>query len=561
MDINIETLFDLSKIDLNDGDHKLTLIDGTNIDIELYNLGNVEYDISPVLGSNRQDGPMLVLKYEQLIIDNNVIITPSIRRKGMCIFAKRIINNGIITMTARGANAIGDDIYLYKNDNNTYEIVPAIGANGADRYNGWGVSITYPGITGGHGVNRQTGGGGSGGSGRSDTSTGYGYPGKGGNGTSYSGGSGGGAAWAYRGAARAGDGHNYGGPGGQGVSTYGNQRPTGGGAGNPGGVSQSGGHKGQDGTGGLLIIYANDFVNSGIINSNGMEGGNGNNGSGGSSGGGSINIFYESESTFLQGKVNASGGISNWRGAAGGNGCITFNKVSFSVQKYFFNVDNKLKYLNENNELITLNHDINNVTPNDFYDYGMSDIEYNTELIDIDKLSLCIYSSDKKLKYIGLLKNTFIENIKFIDFPHNQSIYKMKITDHKQNNIIKYIFCINNEWYYFSNSEWKKINTLNIKELIGNSSEEINSFSEQVWIDFNKIYLENNLEDRKLKIGCIIANNNENPPLISKIEVWSFNNSKLLDISSNNYTITNYYNKYELLWNGDKKDKIQIQYE
>lgn len=561
MNINIETLFDLSKINLNDGDHKLTLIDGTNIDIELYNLGNVEYDMSPILGSNRQDGPMLVLKYEQLIIDNNVIITPSIRRKGMCIFAKRIINNGIITMTARGANAIGDDIYLYKNDNNTYEIVPAIGAIGGLRTSPDVYSRTFPGKPGNNGVHRQSGGGGSGGCGISMPSTGRPYPGIGGTGTSYSGGPGGGGTWCYQGNSYGGNGDNNGGAGGNGTSTYGYARPTGGGAGNPGAGSYSGGGKGEDGTGGLLIIYANNFINNNIISSNGSIGGSGSNGSGGSSGGGSINIFCGIDADFLQGSIGAYGGNEAWCGSRGGNGSTTINRIQFNNQRYFFNTDNKLKYLNKDNELIILEHDINNVTIDDFKNYGMSDIEYNPKLMKTNKLSLFISSMNKELEYLSLLKNSFIENIEFIDLPHNKAIYKMKITDYEYNNLIRYIFCINNKWYYFLDSKWSKLDTLDINKPIGNSSKEINLFDNQIWVEFNKIYLENNLEDRKLKIGCIIVNNNITPPVISKIEVWSFKDLSLCDISSNDYTIINYYNKYELLWNGNKKDKIQIQYE
>ncbi len=47
-------------------------------------------------------------------------------------------NNGTITMTARGAKAAGQNVYLWKNEAevNSYEYVPAIGAaGGAGVYN------------------------------------------------------------------------------------------------------------------------------------------------------------------------------------------------------------------------------------------------------------------------------------------------------------------------------------------------------------------------------------------------------------------------------------------
>ena len=51
--------------------------------------------------------------------------------------------------------------------------------------------------------------------------------------------------------------------------------------------------KGNDGTGGLLVIYAPTIKNNGLITADGTTGGNpGTQARGGSSGGGSINIFY-----------------------------------------------------------------------------------------------------------------------------------------------------------------------------------------------------------------------------------------------------------------------------
>lgn len=572
MNIKIETLFDLSTLSLKDGDYTLELVDGTSIDIELYNLGNMEYTSSPTLGSNKKDGPMLVLKYGELVIGSGVSFTPRVRRKGMCIFAETIINNGGITMTARGAAANGDNIYLYKNDNGTYEIIPAVGASGGY------ISLpdyrnrVYAGQKGYNGINRQTGGGGSGAGGRGSISISHrAYPGRGGKGTSYSGGSGGGAAWAHKTDVYGGNGSNFGRSGGDGTSPTYNyySNGVGGGAGNPGGQRAIGGERvnlpenGRDGTGGLLIIYANNIINNNIISSDGSLGGYGGSGCGGSSGGGSINIFYGSKGKFVQGYIRADGGSGRSpSGAAGGNGSVTFTRAVFNTRKYFFNINNEIKYLDKNNNFITLDNTIDNITLNDFYKYGMNNIEYNVESSNTNKLSLYICSLNEKLNYITLLKNSIIENIEYIDLPRNKPIYKMEITDYEDENIIKYIFCINDEWYYYSNSKWVKIDKLNIDKPLGNSSAEINSFKDQIWLDFNNIYKKNNLNDKKLKIGCIIINNTiRTSPIISNIEIWSFDSIISSDISSNNYNVSNYYNKYELLWNDSNKNKIQIQYE
>lgn len=92
--------------------------------------------------------------------------------------------------------------------------------------------------------------------------------------------------------------------------------------GNPGGkgminVSQTTSLSGSNGTGGLLIIYANTFINNSNIESKGSKGGDGYNygGQGGSSGGGSINIFYNNKGTTST--IDASGGIANSQGGAG----------------------------------------------------------------------------------------------------------------------------------------------------------------------------------------------------------------------------------------------------
>ena len=264
--------------------------------------------------------------------------------KGLFIYVTgTLTNNGTISMTARGAKAEGQNVYLFKNSDGSYEYVPKEGANGGERTSN---SIRWnPGNDGSNGINRQTGGVGSGACGNDKSSyANSGYGGAGASGTSYSGGTGGGAAKIYgSGSIEAESGNSNGGKGGDGKSwssTYGAS----GGAGNPGGISAGNGTSGNNGTGGLLIIYSNVFDNLNTISSDGTLGGYNVTG-GGSSGGGSINIFY-SDNIKNIGLISATGGeskkqsnVNNDLGGNGGNGTVTIgtlinNKFSNTVYNF-----------------------------------------------------------------------------------------------------------------------------------------------------------------------------------------------------------------------------------
>lgn len=198
--------------------------------------------------------------------------------KGMLLYVTgNLENNGTITMTARGAKAEGQNVYLWKNrnvENGEYEFIPKEGANGANEtvYTGATSNIEKKGIAGNNGENRQTGGGASGGvfivgsHGSLNMSAYTLKSSAGGNGTSYSGGTGSGGAGMYDRYSkmeiyRSTAGQANGGAGGEcSGSSYC------GGAGNPGKSS------GENGTGGTLIIFANNFNSSGVISSNGSKG-------------------------------------------------------------------------------------------------------------------------------------------------------------------------------------------------------------------------------------------------------------------------------------------------
>ena len=114
--------------------------------------------------------------------------------KGMIIYCTgTFTNNGTTSMTARGAKAQGEDIYLWKNQDNSYEYVPANGADGGgsiEIYNGAGRWSNSNGKSGINGINRTTGGGGGGACRAWAT---WAVSGAGSKGTSFSGGSGGGS--------------------------------------------------------------------------------------------------------------------------------------------------------------------------------------------------------------------------------------------------------------------------------------------------------------------------------------------------------------------------------
>ncbi len=294
---------------------------------------------------------MVIVKVNgNLTIDEEVTVKPYYTEyggpKGFLLYVEgTLTNNGTID-NSHGAKAEGQDVYLWRNSNGSYETVPAEGATGAAAARISGGSSadqnTVKGNPGSNGEGRQTGGGGSGGASCNSCT---GVSGSGSIGTSYSGGTGGGSVSRIYTNGNATGGQTFGGVGGsstayQNSCTY--NKSAGGGAGNPGGngaIWCSGyAEKGKNGTGGLLIIFTNTLENNGTISANGANGGAGRSSfentkgwgtSGGSSGGGSINIFYHTSLT--SGVVNANGGISpraDGTGGNGGNGSITYTKIS-----------------------------------------------------------------------------------------------------------------------------------------------------------------------------------------------------------------------------------------
>ena len=269
-----------------------------------------------------------------LTINSGQTVTPANRKLFTAIYVNgNLTISGAVSMTDKGANHSGTGnsggsvtAVAIKLASGTYSGVsnpqiPAAGGAGAPPNN----TQDTAGSTGTAGTAGGTGGGGSGG----NTSTG-GTSGGGATGTSFVGGSGGGGArgpGGQPGTANGGAGGNAvtDGPGGGG-----------GGGGQPGGSgAQSGPYPsvaGNTGIGGVVVIYCTGtFSGTGSVtaNANGT-GGVGWNGSGGSSGGGSITIFYGTDTSSITPTATGGTATGSNAGAPGGaGGAGTARKLSF----------------------------------------------------------------------------------------------------------------------------------------------------------------------------------------------------------------------------------------
>ena len=337
-------------------------VNGAILENNVYSFGSTE-DLAT---ATEQAQNTVVLKVNgNLTVESGVTLT-TVRNtyggpKGLLIYCNQnLINKGEISMTARGAKASGQNVFLYQNKNGSYEYVPKEGATG-------GASIYYyyhdywdlssDGNKGNDGTGRHTGGGGTG-AGRSFMAEVN--IGKGGTGTSYSGGCGSGASNSDGGGgwtANSSEGSSEGGAGSNGIVHSGNSSGYGqismGGTGNPSGGYESyrvnaNNYVYREGTGGLLIIYCSDFDNQGSITSHGVSSSTANRSNtnsridtGGASGGGSINIFYLNIRN--RGSITATGGEAiqgegGHAGGAGGNGTANIGSIqSGNYEIYYSN--------------------------------------------------------------------------------------------------------------------------------------------------------------------------------------------------------------------------------
>ena len=198
-------------------------------------------DAYDVATANTYAQNMVIVKVNgDLEIDEGVTVAPYYDKsyggpKGFTLYVTgKLTNKGTID-NSHGAKAVGQNVYLWKNTDGSYEYVPAIGATGGSK-----VQNASNGVKGASGTGRQTGGGGS----ARNNCTNCGPIAAGGTGTSYSGG--------------VGSGTQYNAPE---VSKDGGMGGAPDGAGNP-----------TNGTGGLLTIYANEYENKGTIKVTGSIG-------------------------------------------------------------------------------------------------------------------------------------------------------------------------------------------------------------------------------------------------------------------------------------------------
>lgn len=308
--------------------------------------GDQIWDSNMIFGDDNDIGTsteyaknMIIVKIEgNLTIHEGVTVEPYYTSyggpKGFLLYVSgTLINNGIINNN-HGAYAEGQKIYLWENKDGSFEEVPAVGALGGDTF----TTTDYARSAGNKGYDgstislRATGGGGNGSS-SNPSRNGTIIIGMGGTGTSYSGGSGvGGCYHGYKNQEVL-KGSSFGGAGTVGMGSFA-PGSSGGGAGNPGAYGHIGSYsnpstaasyKGSDGTGGLLIIYADQLENNGSITANGAKGGPGI-APGGGSGGGSINIFYQT--LVNEGSVVALGGdagdISSTGYGTSSNGNVSY---------------------------------------------------------------------------------------------------------------------------------------------------------------------------------------------------------------------------------------------
>jgi len=311
-----------------DGNYDSVVTQYANLDIEwvVKNGNQIISDDTSWGNATADTRNLMVLVKGNLTVNAGKTLTAAARKRGMFIYVNGDLNlNGIISMTARGASATGQRLLLLEDGETAYEIPAVGGAGGASINNGNG----NPGTSGV--ATNACGGGGSGGAMKTD-----GTSGKGGDGTSYSGG-------AASGGASAETSSNASDTGGAGTGGIGGGGPAwntaGGGAGNPGGAASGSTNPtlvfpGEDGTGGLLVLYVKGtltFGASGALTSLGKKGGNCAQGSdrrsgGGGSGGGHIDYFYGAISgtptvTVTGGIGGVASGITYIaQGGAGGDG-------------------------------------------------------------------------------------------------------------------------------------------------------------------------------------------------------------------------------------------------
>lgn len=172
--LEADSLIDaVEKYNFDDGEYSVKVAEEThNLKVQTFNQ-NLEIDANTEIGSENENAKsMVVLKVNgDLTINEEAKLTAYASKngyggpKGMMIYCTgTLTNNGTISMTARGAKAEGQNVYLWKNSDNSYEFVPAVGAEGGVKSQVVGNSIfggrySKIGNYGKNATSRQTAGG------------------------------------------------------------------------------------------------------------------------------------------------------------------------------------------------------------------------------------------------------------------------------------------------------------------------------------------------------------------------------------------------------------------
>lgn len=142
----------------------VTQVTGATLTSNVYEFGDNLVDV----GTSSADATnMVIFKVNGNLTINSGITVTSCKSssgyggtKGMMIYCTgTLINDGTISMTARGAKAAGQDVYLWKNNDGSFEYIPALsGVGGASVSLVNAPCINKTGVSGVSGINRGTGG-------------------------------------------------------------------------------------------------------------------------------------------------------------------------------------------------------------------------------------------------------------------------------------------------------------------------------------------------------------------------------------------------------------------
>lgn len=304
-------------------------------------------------GSDEDQSHVILVASDNVEIPENYTLTPINPKKSLVVLCNKFINNGTISMTAKGPNILPHEWYIIGQSDGYDEdiIIPAYANNQTE---GHFTSKNQYGEKGNNGVNHQCGAGGIGGNYVYDGANSWFHTN--GSGTAFAGGGGSGSCiTGYNQASSVGaePDSTYPMKGGNGLGFPGsNTWRALGGTGNTCGYSSYHENYGGNsrtqydqnfGVGGRIIIFCTTFVNNGTISANGTDANTsadvwgGAVAYGGASGGGAIDIFYnktQDETNF--GNVTTTGGLIGSI-PSGGDGAITtikYNASSFILPGY-----------------------------------------------------------------------------------------------------------------------------------------------------------------------------------------------------------------------------------